>query len=186
MVYSTIVEVSPNTLEGSFTKDLIFSKFWLCDKLSNVLRITTKDEPQVVFVLGSWYGNMGLILPLYPIPISKLVLVDTDRDCINKSRFILKNLPFEVETRLQDAADVEYGNGPCVVINTSCNDMGDGRPWYPRIPTGSIVALQSRDDHESLPHMVWKYPMSNTFFLGSKHLTDPTESYHRLMRIGMK
>lgn len=178
-------EGSPLTLEGSFTKDLIFSKFWLCDRLSKCLGPAGMGNPLDVIVLGAWYGNMGLILPLYPIMVKKLVLVDRDRNCVNTGRLLTKHLPFEVETRMQDARDVSYGSPPQLVINTSCNDMQDPS-WYRRIPAGSMVALQSRDDHETISEMDDGYPMSRTLFLGSKSLRDPEMSYQRLMKIGIK
>jgi len=180
-----LTEGSPYTLEGSFTKDLIFSKFWLCSMVSNYLDTMHMDIPLEVFVLGSWYGNIGLILPLYPITIKKLILVDRDKDCIKTGRLMTKYLPFEVEARVQDVGTVSYGKPPQLVINTSCNDMQD-QDWYSRIPTGTMVALQSRDDHESLSQMDSRYPMERTLFLGSKYLKDPEMSYHRLMKIGVK
>lgn len=183
----TLKEDSPNTFEGSFTKDLIFSKLWLCSELGKAMAKFDKNNFDTAIILGSWYGNIVPILNLHPIQIQQLILVDIDAGCINTSRRLLSqhgSIRFingdanRLRYRLKNPSSVLF-------INTSCNDMDD-LGWYGKIPPDAIVCLQSRSDHESLEEMDGKYPMSATAFLGSRSFRDPTESYHRHMKIGKK
>ena len=57
--HQSITESSGYSLAGSFTRDLVASKVWLLDELARI-------APQVgtIYVLGSWYGNLGVLLAL--------------------------------------------------------------------------------------------------------------------------
>ena len=72
-----IDEARPDTLEGSFTPDLVASKEWLCKVLEKLL--STK-KPRNIYVLGSWYGNMGVFLEEAGIKYDKLILVEPDEE----------------------------------------------------------------------------------------------------------
>lgn len=182
----SINEDSPNTLAGSFTKDLLLSKFWLCDKLRRSSMANRAIENGTILVLGSWYGNLGLVM-LSALPDFKtMILVDKDPSCIRFSTWLYNRVDPRLESRLQDANDVDYSEwqGPLLVINTSCNDMED-RGWFQRIPKGTVVALQSRSSHETLDQFVARYPLQKTMYVGTLALSDPETSYKRFMKIGL-
>ena len=52
-----LVEFSPPTLRGSFESGLILNKLWLIHELKKI-----KDQFSTIYVLGSWYGNMSILL----------------------------------------------------------------------------------------------------------------------------
>lgn len=151
------------------------------------MSLTDIDRFGTVVVLGSWYGNMALLLKLEPISFDKLVMVDLDKNCIDFSRLVFSAIGNGFVAKTMDANEFDYSllSLPFLVINTSCNDM-DQRGWYDNIPPGAMVALQSRSDHEDLDSMDKKYPMSSIFYLGSRSFEDPTEKYLRFSKVGRK
>lgn len=181
-------EDSPNTLEGSFTKDLLFSKFWLCNLIAKSMKISKKFKFGQTYVLGSWFGNMFLILREHAIPCGKVFLVDRDPVAIDVSRKMLTGIDPDLKFVLADANDLSYGmpGEDMLVINTSCNDMMDSTGWFNRIPPGATVALQSRNDVETMTEMDDRFPLGRVDFIGSRTFSDPEKTYRRLSKVGVK
>ena len=182
-------EESPNTLEGSFTNDLIISKQWLCDILKKGLK---DHNAQTIYILGSWYGNLALFLKEAGINFDKLVLVDIDEKVLKFSEELLR--PFFDVGQLVflnvDACDIIYDH-PGIVINTSVNDMSTD--WYKKVPKNILTIVQGRDSVSSsytkisdMKQFVDMFPMSKTYYTGKKVLTDPKIDYSRYMKIGLK
>lgn len=182
-------ESSGYSLKGSFTHDLIKSKVWLLHELARI-------APQVdtIYVLGSWYGNLGVLLALDPvIKYKKLINVETNQKFLQASERIQDRLGIgNTEYMLADANDLDYRQlgGDGVVINTSLTDM-PGRAWFEHIPAGTVVALQARDqdpgvEYHSVKDIQRKYPLSQILYHGSMRLQDPETEYTRYMTIGIK
>ena len=182
-------ESSGYSLAGSFTHDLIKSKVWLLTELARI-------APQVgtVYVLGSWYGNLGVLLALDPvIRFKQLINVETDPKFLQVSKRIHDRLGIgNAEYMLKDANDLDYrqlGNNG-VVINTSLTDM-PGQAWFDRIPAGTLVVLQSRDhdpgnEAHGTQDIIDQYPLSEIIYDGELKLQDPETTYTRYMVIGVK
>jgi hypothetical protein len=182
-------ETSPDTLEGSFTDDLIQSKTWLCKKLKEGLK---GKCARTIYVLGSWYGNLAMLLQKEGIVFDEIVLVENDEDKLRASAQLLK--PFFKPGKLvflnTDARDVIYDK-PGIIINTSVNDMKPS--WYDAVPDGYRVIIQGRDqasgsitkiaDMEQFTDM---FPMRKVNYLGNRDFTDPETRYSRYMKIGKK
>jgi hypothetical protein len=79
-------EASPNTLEGSFTPDLVESKTWLAEMLAKGLK---GKNAGTIYVLGSWYGNMGIFLQQAGVQFDKLVLIEPDEEALMRSKDLL-------------------------------------------------------------------------------------------------
>ena len=182
-------ESSGYSLAGSFTHDLIKSKVWLLTELARI-------APQVgtVYVLGSWYGNLGVLLALDPvIRFKQLINVETDPKFLQVSKRIHDRLGIgNAEYMLKDANDLDYrqlGNNG-VVINTSLTDM-PGQAWFDRIPAGTLVVMQSRDNDpgnvaHSTQDIIDQYPLSEIIYDGELKLQDPETEYTRYMVIGIR
>ena len=182
-------ETSPDTLEGSFTDDLIQSKTWLCKKLKEGLK---GKCARTIYILGSWYGNLAMLLQKEGIVFDEIVLVENDEDKLRASAQLLK--PFFKPGKLvflnTDARDVIYDK-PGIIINTSVNDMKPS--WYDAVPDGYRVIIQGRDqasgsitkiaDMEQFTDM---FPMRKVNYLGNRDFTDPETRYSRYMKIGKK
>jgi hypothetical protein len=182
-------ETSPDTLEGSFTDDLIQSKTWLCKKLKEGLK---GKCARTIYVLGSWYGNLAMLLQKEGIVFDEIVLVENDEDKLRASAQILK--PFFKPGKLvflnTDARDVIYDK-PGIIINTSVNDMKPS--WYDVVPDGYRVIIQGRDQADGAVTKIADmeqfddlFPMRKVNYLGNRDFTDPETRYTRYMKIGVK
>jgi len=199
-----IDEASPNTLAGSFTPDLQYSKLWLLDEVQNILRKAKVNKLDTIYNLGSWYGNMGLFLfanqsdsprsviktsthPFGKLQFNNLINVDIDKDTLSTGAKILDKLGIKdkVEHMHKDANTLDYRQlkQPGLVINTSTNDI-DGDDWLKNIPRGTLVAMQGR--HGTLEEFDKRYPLRKTYFLDEVELEDPETEYERFMKIGVK
>jgi len=182
-------ESSGYSLEGSFTPDLVFSKLWLIRELAKVA-----PKVDTVYALGSWYGNLALLLDRYPrVQARKVINVETNPGFLKGSKQLLdKHRVNNVEYMLKDANELDYRqlgtNG--VVINTSLTDM-PGTDWFKNIPAGTLVVLQARDHDPGKQFagpqdIEQEFPLNQVLYSGSLDLEDPETEYTRFMVIGIK
>jgi hypothetical protein len=168
---------------------LIKSKVWLLTELARI-------APNVgtVYVLGSWYGNLGVLLALDPvIRYKQLINVETDKKFLQASERIHNHLGMgNTEYMLKDANELDYRqlDRDGVVVNTSLTDM-KGTDWFGNIPEGTLVALQARDhdpgaQFHSPADIEQKFPLSQVLYSGGLALEDPETEYTRFMIIGIK
>jgi|DEB0MinimDraft_10_1074344.scaffolds.fasta_scaffold36126_2 hypothetical protein len=186
-------EASPSTLGGSFTPDLVTSKLWLARKVRALMTKTRVEKYKTVYVLGSWFGNMAIFLQQKGVEFDRIVLVDINKDWMQISKELLEPITDKLDTIIQDANKITYSDQqPILVINTSCNEMAN-EGWLDRIPAGSTVALQARNNVQSVDVVTDtveefnnQFPLSDVFYLGERKLRDPEVSYQRFMKIGIK
>ena len=182
-------ESSGYSLEGSFTPDLVFSKLWLMRELAKI-----SPHVSTMYILGSWYGNLALLLTRYPqVEVDQIINVEPDPEFLSTSQDILDQAgASNVEYMQKDANKLDYrqldANG--AVINTSLTDM-QGRDWFDRIPSGTLVVLQARDHDPgkqfgSPEDIEQEFPLSQVLYSGSLALEDPETEYTRFMIIGVK
>jgi len=186
---SNLDESSGYSLAGSFTRDLIASKVWLLKELQKIQQHYT-----TMYILGSWYGNLALYITLQPtIAVDRIINVETNEEMLATSRHILDRIGADnVEPMLKDANHLDYRQlgRAGVVINTSLTEMPE-QAWFEHIPTGTIVALQARDqdpgvEYPSTSDIQRRYPLSQVLYQGSMSLQDPETEYTRYMTIGVK
>jgi len=189
MRIADLEESSGYSLEGSFTPDLVFSKYWLMKELAQI-------QPQIstMYVLGSWYGNLALFLTRYGVPqVDHIINVETNREFLKTGKQLLDQFGADnVEYMLKDANELDYRqvDSNSVVVNTSLTDM-KGRDWFDNIPPGTLVALQGRDhdpnrNFHSAEDIQKRFPLSQVLYAGSLDLEDPETEYTRYMTIGKK
>ena len=182
-------ESSGPSLQGSFTSDLTRSKVWLLKELSKIA--PTVDT---VYILGSWYGNLALYMHLQPtVNYDQIINVEIDPERLNQSQRMLDHVGADrVEYMLKDANELDYqqlgDNG--VVINTSLTNIS-GDQWFERIPAGTLVVLQARDQdpgeqYHSTKDIIDRFPMDQVYYTGTLDLQDPETAYRRFMVIGQK
>jgi len=183
-------EESPNTLAGSFTPDLVSSKTWLCNYLKKELGDRSAGD---IYILGSWYGNMGIFLQQANIDFDRLIMVETRQRLLATARRLLEPLYQEGRLKLVlgRAEQLAYPNKPITVINTSVNDMS--RAWLQRVPQGTLTVIQGRDnlsnpriETERAGVFYLKFPLEKTVYWGQRRLRDPETRYTRFMKIGYK
>jgi hypothetical protein len=155
-----------------------------------------KISPDVstIYVLGSWYGNLALLLHRYPqVQVDRVINVESNPEFLKGSQNLLNPANVgNVEYMLKNANELDYRklgrNG--VVVNTSLIDI-KGSDWFENIPPGTLVAMQARDqvDDEqfSSPEDIeQKFPLSQVLYSGQLDLEDPETEYTRFMIIGKK
>lgn len=185
----TLEESSGYSLEGSFTPDLVFSKLWLIRELA-----TISPDISTMYVLGSWYGNLALLLHRYPqVKVDRVINVETNPEFLKGSQNLLNPADVgNVEYMLKDANELDYRklgrNG--VVVNTSLIDI-KGTGWFENIPENTLVVMQARDQVENeqfteLEDIEQKFPLSQVLYSDSLDLEDPETEYTRFMVIGIK
>ncbi|CAB4137843.1 hypothetical protein UFOVP328_103 [uncultured Caudovirales phage] len=184
-----ITESSGYSLAGSFTRDLTTSKLWLLTELAKIA-----PQLSTMYVLGSWYGNLALYNTLQPmVGVDRIINVETDPAMLAQSQRMLDRVSARnVEHMLKDANTLDYrqvGRGG-VVVNTSLTDM-PGTKWFERIPTGTMVAMQARDQdpgeqYHSVEDITDRFPLSEVLYQGTMNLEDPETPYQRYMVIGIK
>jgi hypothetical protein len=184
-----LAESSGYSFSGSFTPDLVFSKLWLIHELS---RIT--DHVSVMYVLGSWYSNLALLLRRQPgLVVDKIINVETNSEFLSTGKTMLDQLGYKgVDHMHKDANTLDYRqlDDQGSVVNLSLTDM-EGNDWFQNIPPGTLVVMQARDHVEENPFFSAKdiqqqFPLSQTLYSGSLALEDPETEYTRFMIIGIK
>ncbi len=183
-------EASPSTLAGSFTPDLVTSKTWLCSQLKKELGGRGAGD---IYILGSWYGNLGIFLQQANIDFDRLIMVEINPRRLATARQLLEPLYREGRLKLVlgRAEQIEYPNKRITVINTSTNDMS--RAWLQRVPKGTLTVMQGRDnlvdpriETERAGVFYLKFPLETTVYWGQRRLRDPETRYTRYMKIGYK
>ena len=182
-------ESSGYSLEGSFTRDLVFSKYWLMRELAQI-----QPNISTMYILGSWYGNLALFLTRYPqVQVNKIINVETEPTFLRGGKHILDMAGADnVEYMLKDANQLDYRqlDRDGAVVNTSLTDM-KGTDWFGNIPKGTTVVLQARDhdpgrQFHSAEDIQQQFPLSQVLYSGSLDLEDPETEYTRFMTIGIK
>lgn len=180
-------EISPPTFKGSMTPDLIKSKLWLCDSLKKL----GKKKFSTIYILGSWYGTMALVLDRCGIAFEKIINVDSDKKHIAISHKFLSNLNINIQSMNKDANQLNYKqlDRNSLVINTSVNDI-PGTDWFDKLPKGTLIALQSRNNangvYNHIEELDQEFFLSETLMLDEITLEDPETQYQRFMKIGIK
>ena len=183
-------EASPDTLAGSFTPDLVSSKTWLCNHLKKELGDRSAGD---IYILGSWYGNMGIFLQQANIDFDRLIMVETRQRLLATARRLLEPLYQQGRLKLVlgHAEHIQYPQRNITVINTSVNDMR--RTWLQRVPDGTLTVIQGRDNLENprvatdgAAQFYMKFPLDRTVYWGERRLRDPETRYTRFMKIGYK
>ena len=174
-------EFTPDTLAGSFDRGLIFNKLWLIHELAKI-----KHTFSTIYILGSWYGNLSILLARSDIDYKHIVNVDTDAKRVRQGQAIAKQMHVadRIEPMVADANELDYrqldSNG--LVVNCSIHDMPN-LGWFDHIPRGVMVALQSRTD---VDHDIDSYALKPILYDGTKQLADPETEYTSLLRIGIR
>lgn len=187
MFIKQLLETSENNWQGSLTADLIASKIWIC----NILKSKNQTTFSTIYILGSWYGNMGYILKRCGIKFDKIVNVDKNRNHIEFSKLLYKKLQIHSEHVWADANNINFDqvDNNSIIINTSVQDM-NGNRWYKSIPEKLLIAIQSRNaadiGHETLVDFNQEFPMDKILYINEKQLRDPETEYLRFMKIGIK
>ena len=188
-----LVELYPNTVTGSKGSSLNLERFWAVATLSQI-----KNNFDTIYILGSWYGNVALLLFMLEryISFDRIINVDINADSLEIGQQRLAKLGLDNKTKPmhRDANELDYRQlGPDgLVINLSCHDIPE-LEWLEHIPAGTWVVLQARNNDpgaanqfRSFKQFDRTYPLSHTAYQGTLDLEDPDGDYQQYMKIGQK
>jgi hypothetical protein len=192
-ILTPLAEVDPNTLKGSDSPNLNLERFWAIAELARI-----KNQFDTVYILGSWYGNVALMLFMLEryIHFDRIINDETNAKALRTGQERLQRLHLAGRTQamLKDANRLNYqqlgDNG--LVINLSCHNI-PGLEWLDRIPAGTMVVLQARNQDPGARNQYRNFaqfdqalPLSQTLHQDTLSLTDPDGPYEQYMKIGIK
>ena len=186
-----INEDSPDTPQGSRTKDLNLGKLWLLTELKRL----GMDKFDTVYVLGSWYGSMGPYLLDKHIKFDTAYLIDIDPKNTEYVQELVKEQGYSdrIIPITQDCNTTDFKGDRILVINTSCNDV-ENLGWFEHVPQGAVVALEGRDNQpdnvtnttQDLDTFHAEYALEETYVLDKIRLKGYDDTYNRFLKIGIK
>ena len=184
---------APPDLSIACNHKQIASKQWLVEALAE----HCPKPAGPVWVLGAWYGVLGAMLLDDPrLAIDQVVSLDVDPSCAEVAKTLnhrhVGSGRFRAVTA--DMMAMDFGAqspAPGLVINTSCEHLGDVPGWVATLPAGLPLVLQSNDyyrepDHRScvpsLDAFREQAGLAEIWFAGAR----PTKNYTRFMLIGRR
>ena len=192
-ILTPLAEVDPNTLKGSDSPNLNLERFWAIAELARI-----KNQFDTVYILGSWYGNVALMLFMLEryIHFDRIINDETNAKALRTGQERLQRLHLAGRTQamLKDANRLNYqqlGNNG-LVFNLSCHNI-PGLEWLDRIPEGTMVVLQARNQDPGARNQYRNFsqfdqalPLSQTLYQDTLRLTDTDGPYEQYMKIGIK
>ena len=192
-ILTPLAEVAPNTLSGSDSPNLNLERFWAIMELAKI-----KDQFDTIYILGSWYSNVALMLFMLKryITFDQIINDEINAKSLRAGQEKLQRLGLANRTQpmLKDANKLDYQQlGPDgLVINLSCHNI-KGLAWLDHIPKGTMVVLQARNQdpgavnqYKNFAQFDQSLPLSQTLYQDTLSLTDPDGAYEQYMKIGVK
>lgn len=179
------------TLGHALNRNQMTSKRWLVEKLLGA----TGGELGRVCILGGWYGVLGAMLLHDPrFRIERVRSVDMDPTCEDIARSLNRTHAEagRFEFQLANMYEIDFPKGAFdLIVNTSCEHLETIDKWFERIPSGTLLTLQSNnyfgiDGHvncvDDIEQFKQQVPLSETLFEGELEL----KNYTRFMLIGRR
>jgi len=184
---------------NSFSHGQIVSKLWLCEELEKFCK--PKDD---LYILGGWHNVLGFMLAVRkPNYYKKIHNIDIDINAIlvaDKVSNAWTNQLYVDNHVINTCADCNSYNFVInpesdVVINCSVEHF-ENNNWYNKLPSGTLVCIQSSDILESgggwiqkqpnkdLDTFLSRFPCKETLYVGTKRIQYPHQGYNRFMLIG--
>ncbi len=195
-IRNTLLAFPDARLNVALNKKQVACKKWLVDEVYNA----TKGELRSVYILAGWYGVLGaLLLNDRRFSIEHLIVIDQDKSCapvanrLNAASAANGRFSFQVADILElDYRDLPKSGGYSdLIINTSCEHLGNFARWYSKLPDNPLLVLQSNNywkipEHVNCVPTVEAFqdqaPMAELLYSGALEL----EKYTRFMLIGRK
>jgi hypothetical protein len=186
-----INEVNSPSLKGSMGSNLIENKFRAFTELSKI-----KNNFDTIYILGSWYGNAGLLLSMDPrFEFDEIINVEKNKNRLKISDQLAKlQKDPRIKSMHKDANQLNYKRlGPDgLVVNFSCTNI-TGNDWFNQIPDNTMVLLSGRNNDEGAVHKFnsveqfsSSYPLTKILFSGQQTFEDPETEYDAYLVIGTK
>lgn len=174
--------------KDAFGASQFLSKIPLVDELQRIIR--PKDT---VVLIGGWVGLIPFLMMKKQIQCAQVINVEIDQNALLASDALNEEATFAYERLYEDALNVNYSLwNDLIVINTSCEHLGDYENWIQKIPAGTRCILQSNNMF-GLPEHVNCHSDIEDFSIKSglsqideKKLIDIGDSWNRFMLTGRR
>jgi hypothetical protein len=171
--------------------NLIENKFRAFSELSKI-----KNNFDTIYILGSWYGNAGLLLSMDTrFEFDEIINVEKNKNRLKISNQLAKlQKDSRIKSMHKDANQLHYKRlGPNgLVVNFSCTNI-TGDDWFNQIPDNTMVLLSGRNNDEGAVHKFnsveqfsSSYPLTKILFTGQQTFEDPETEYDAYLVIGTK
>jgi hypothetical protein len=172
----------------SCDRTLLYSKIWLA---ANLPKIYYKK----VYILGSWYGNMGLVLNYFNFKIDCIINVDNNSYYCKSNNILYKLAKFKINYKIlnKNCNNIELHDAD-LIINTSTNDINSNK-WFNNIKKDTLVAIQCRNNQkndknknrpDSFNEFINSYKLTTLIYKGKLKFNSKDDYYSRYMLIGIK
>lgn len=178
----------------AFSHGQIVSKLWLCEELEPFI-----PTGCTVSILGGWHNVLGFMMNVRrPNFYARIDNIDLDQNAIAVADKICNAWTIAGEVTNQ-VGDVENINIKSDVLISCSVEHFNNTTWFDQVPDGTIVCLQTVDvqpeeqplwyittPSTDLTDFASKFPLSDTYFAGTKRIQYDSFGYTRLMIIGEK
>ena len=188
---------SMHLIQDAWSHNQITSKMEVCRLLEQFVDAQNIEKLPFIFLLGGWYGILAFMLRVREnLSIGKIESFDIDHAAVRSSDLINNKWEYEqwaFKAHHKDANRIYYNEEVLhCVINTSSEHF-DSDEWFTRIPTGSIVCLQSTDmEHDehincvsSIEEFTKRYPLNETI-TSTYGFSYPDKKFSRFTMVGIK
>lgn len=171
----------------AFNHKQLACKMWARDNLFDSLG----GKFRRVWVLGGWYGVLSAMLLDDPrFEIEAIESIDIDPAVADVAQTLIGNSDGRFLALTQDMYALDYAAARAdLVINTSCEHIGDLKGWLAMLPPATHVLLQSNDYFSEPTHVNCMRSLAE--FADTAGLTEvifsgelPMKKYTRFMLIG--
>jgi len=169
----------------------IACKRWLIDELVQAYG----PQQGTIWVLGGWYGVLSaLMFESNKISVERIVSIDMDEGCAKVAQCLNResHASGRFVTRTANMLDVDYAAGEAdLIVNTSCEHVGEFGAWLDMVPAGTRLVLQSNNyfgepDHVNCVATIDDFkaqaPLAEIAYAGALEL----KNYTRFMLIGRR
>ncbi len=186
---------------NALNRNQMLSKIWLIDELHRALG----GRLGAVYVLGGWYGVLAaMLLADSRFEVGQVLSVDLDPACAEVAARLNRRHAAAGRFRAvtADMGAIRFAPGETrlgaeaapaadLVVNTSCEHLGDFAGWYGGLAPGTRLVLQSNDFYAEEGHLNCvadldafkaQAPLSALLYEGALKL----KKYTRFMLIGRR
>jgi hypothetical protein len=139
-------------LDEAFNHKQLASKMWARDRLFLALG----GQFERIWIVGGWYGVLAAMLfddRRFSVGEISSYDIDPSVEAVATTLNAKPAAQGRFKAVTADMYTLDYRSKPDLIINTSCEHVGDVHGWLDRLPAGTAVLLQSNDYFSEAEHI---------------------------------
>lgn len=147
------------------------SKTWLIEEMNKLC-----PTPKNIIIFGGWYGVLAQMFESNYPSLEKIISLDIDIKCAIVANEIKLIDTDKIALRSMCMTKYKYREEVDFIVNTSAEhvDQSVYDTWWNKIPSNTLVAVQSNNFDSLEEHIRCSYNMEN--FLKINHIDSPIYS----------